>query len=296
MLMRLLGIILTVFTIVALGFVYARRAKPDMAQVNRLSMMILAPALVFSALASRSFDVAENRGVMLGALGVVLGSGLLAWPVARAMKVDYRTFVPPMMFNNCGNMGLPLAVLAFVDAGFTAMVALFAISNLLQFTLGTWLIDHNARFRSLLANPMVWSTFLGFAVALTHPPIPEWLMQAIRITGDGLIPLMLISLGVRLAAVRWSDWRLGVIGGIVCPVTGIVTALLLSPLLGLDARQQGLLVLFGCLPPAVLNFMVAEQFRQEPAKVASIVLIGNMLAVAFVPIGVAIALHRAGAA
>jgi len=36
--------------------------------------------------------------------------------------------------------------------------------------------------------------------------------------------------------------------------------------------------------------MVAEQFRQEPGKVASIVLIGNMLSVVFVPLGLALAL------
>jgi predicted permease len=67
-------------------------------------------------------------------------------------------------------------------------------------------------------------------------------------------------------------------------------AALLAPLLGLTHAQQGLLILFGCLPPAVLNFMVAEQYRQEPAKVASIVLIGNVLSVVFVPIGLVIAL------
>jgi len=62
-------------------------------------------------------------------------------------------------------------------------------------------------------------------------------------------------------------------------------------LLGLDKAQQGLLILFGCLPPAVLNFMVAEQYRQEPGKVASIVLIGNVLSVLFVPLGLALALQ-----
>ena len=35
----------------------------------------------------------------------------------------------------------------------------------------------------------------------------------------------------------------------------------------------------------------AEQFRQEPAKVASIVLIGNVLSAVFIPLGLAIALH-----
>ena len=288
---RILGIILPVFLVVLVGYLYARRVKPDMTIVNRISMTILAPALIFSALASKEFNVGENLPLMLASVGVVLGSGLLAWPFAKLLHVDQRTFVPPMMFNNCGNMGLPLAVLAFGQAGFSAMVALFTISNLLHFTLGTWMIDHHARFGNLLRNPMVLATLLGFGFALVHPPLPEWTSVGIKMVGDALIPMVLLSLGVRLYEVRWGDWRLGVVGGLLCPLTGIAMAALLSPLLGLDHLQQGLLILFGCLPPAVLNFMVAEQFKQEPGKVASIVLIGNVLSVVFIPIGLTLALH-----
>jgi hypothetical protein len=110
-------------------------------------------------------------------------------------------------------------------------------------------------------------------------------------TGDAMIPLMLISLGVRMASVTWGGWNTGIIGALVCPLTGIGMAALLAPVLGLTTMQQGLLVLFGCLPPAVLNFMVAEQYNQEPAKVASIVLIGNAASVVFVPLGLALALR-----
>ena len=291
MIERVLGIFLPVLLVVTVGYFFARRVKPDMAMVNRISMTILAPALIFSALASKDFDVGAYGMLMLGSVGVVLGSGLLAWPFARLLHADVRTFVPPMMFNNCGNMGLPLAVLAYGASGFSAMVALFTISNLLHFTLGQWIVDHHARFRSLLTNPMVWSTFAGFLFALTHPPLPEWASVAIRMVGDALVPMMLLSLGVRLYEVRWDDWHLGVIGGLVCPLTGIAMAALLAPLLGLDREQTGLLLIFGSLPPAVLNFMVAEQFRQEPAKVASIVLIGNVLSIVFVPLGLVLALH-----
>jgi predicted permease len=291
MIERVLGIILPVFLVIALGFVWARRAKPDMTWVNRLNVNVLAPALIFSALSSRDFDLTANALLIAGAIGVVVGSGLLAWPFARLLHEDARTFVPPMMFNNCGNMGLPLAALAFGAPGLSAMVALFTASNLLQFTLGVWIVDHNARFGSLLRNPMVLATFAGFAFALLRPPLPDFISLAIRMTGDAMIPLMLISLGVRLADVAWTSWRVGLIGAVVCPLTGIAMAALLAPVLGLDGMQQGLLLLFGALPPAVLNFMIAEQFRQEPAKVASIVLIGNVLAVAFVPIGLALALR-----
>jgi predicted permease len=288
---RIVGIILPVFSIIALGWLYARRAKPDLAWVNRINIAVLAPALIFSALASKDFDITANVPLIAGSIGVVLGSGLLALPFARLLHQDYRTWVPPMMFNNCGNMGLPLAYLSFGQAGLSAMVTLFTISNLVHFTLGVHIVNRHAAFWPVFRNPMVVATFLGFAFALSHPPVPEWLMLAIKLVGDASIPLMLISLGVRLADARWDEWHLGVVGGLVCPLTGLALAGLLVPLLGLDPAQQGLLILFGCLPPAVLNFMVAEQYGQEPGKVASIVLVGNIMAVLFVPLGLALALR-----
>ena len=116
--------------------------------------------------------------------------------------------------------------------------------------------------------------------------------ETFKLVGDALIPMMLLSLGVRLYEATLGDWHIGVVGGIVCPLTGIAMAALLARVLGLDPTQQGLLILFGSLPPAVLNFMVAEQFGQEPGKVASIVLIGNLLAVLFVPLGLTLALRH----
>jgi malate permease and related proteins len=291
MIERLLGIILPVFLVIGLGYAYARRSRPDMTWVNRINMNVLAPALIFSALASKDFDLVANHGLILGAIGVVAGSGLLAWPFARLLHEDARTFVPPMMFNNCGNMGLPLAALAFGQPGLSSMVALFTISNLLHFTLGVRIIDRHAAFWPVFRNPMVVATFVGFAFAIVHPPMPDWLTRAIKMTGDAMIPLMLISLGVRMATVSWGGWNLGIIGALVCPLTGIAMAALLAPVLGLSFEQQGLLILFGCLPPAVLNFMVAEQYNQEPTKVASIVLVGNLASLVFVPLGLSIALH-----
>ena len=175
MLERLLGIIVPVFLIIALGWAFARRARPDMTWVNRLNINVLAPALIFTALSGKDFDLAANRLLMLGSVGVVLGSGLLAWPLARLLREDRRTLVPTVMFNNCGNMGLPLAVLAYGQAGFSAMVALFTISNLLQFTLGVWIIDRRAPFGRLLRHPMVIATAAGFAFAVIHPPLPDTL-------------------------------------------------------------------------------------------------------------------------
>jgi hypothetical protein len=48
-----------------------------------------------------------------------------------------------------------------------------------------------------------------------------------------------------------------------------------------------MLVLFGALPPAVLNYIFAERYRQEPERVASIVLIGNSASLAIIPLTLA---------
>jgi len=291
MLARVAGIFLPVFSVIALGWLYALRAKPDLAWVNRINVTVLAPALIFSALASKDFDIGANAPLIAGVVGVVAGSGLVAWPLARLLREDPRTWVPPMMFNNCGNMGLPLAYLSYGAPGLSAMVMMFTTSNLLHFTLGIRILDRRAAFWPALANPMVVATFLGFAFAVAHPPMPDWLTLAIKMVGDASIPLMLISLGVRLAGARSDALRTGMAGSIVRPVSGIVAAAAVAPFLGLDPVQHGLLLLFGCLPPAVLNFMLAEQYNQEPGKVASIVLVGNMMSVIFVPLGLALALR-----
>src|SRR5512137_890529 len=104
MLERILGIIVPVFAVVALGYFWGRRVRPDMAMVNRISMNVLAPALIFSALSSKGFDVRADAMLIVGSVGIVIGSGLLAWTFTRLMRHDPRKFVPPMMFNNCGNM------------------------------------------------------------------------------------------------------------------------------------------------------------------------------------------------
>jgi predicted permease len=52
--------------------------------------------------------------------------------------------------------------------------------------------------------------------------------------------------------------------------------------------SKGQLILFGSLPPAVMQFLLAERYRQEPEKVAAMILLGNALAVLFVPLALAL--------
>jgi hypothetical protein len=297
---RILGIILPVFIIIALGYGYARlrgdRVKSDMQAVNRVSMDVLCPLLVFTALAAKEFDIAHNGTLILAGILISLGSGLVAWPVAKMLGYDVRSFVPPMMYNNCGNMGLPLASLAFGTAGLSAAVAMFMACNLIYFSVGIKIIEsgrsQHTPFWKFLVSPMMISMAIGMVFAVFHIVIPTPLMQAMKMLGDSCIPIMLFALGVRMLDVNFRSWHIGLMGAIVCPVGGLLVAWLLDGVLHLAPDQRGQMYLFASLPPAVFCFMIAEQYKQEPDKVASIVLLGNLAALGFVPLGLWLGLGR----
>src|SRR5258706_3529763 len=181
---RILAIVFPVFAIVLGGWLYGRSHRPDMASANQLNLNIFLPALVFAALADKSFDLTANQAVAWGATVMVMGSGLLGWPAARWLGVAPKTFGPSMMFNNCGNLGLPLSVLAFGDRGLGPAVVMFVVSNLIQFSFGVWLLDHRAKWWTLWRTPVVGASLAGLVVSLTGFSVWPPLKLAIKMLGD----------------------------------------------------------------------------------------------------------------
>ena len=290
MLIRIVEILFPLFAITALGYLVGRRMKPDLSQANKLNMDVFVPALVFAALANKAFDISAFLPLVVAVSLIVLGSGLVAWALARALGMQPKTLVPPIMFNNCGNLGLPLAVLTFGETALAPMVVMFMVSNLVHFSFGAWLLDHRVRLLTVWKVPSVLATFLGLSVSLSQFEVWPPLLIAIRMLGEISIPLMLFGLGVRLADSRISAVGIGVFGALARPLIGLALAWAVLQLVELPAREQALLLVFGALPPAVLNFMFAERYQQEPGKVASMVLIGNLAAVVFLPLALALVL------
>ncbi|HAF54113.1 MAG TPA: transporter [Thauera sp.] len=291
MLIRIVSILFPLFAITALGYFVGRRMKPDLSHANKLNMDVFVPALVFGALVSKDFRIGEYLPLLFATVVIIIGSGLAGWAVARAAGIATKTLVPPMMFNNCGNLGLPLAVLAFGESALAPAVVMFVVSNVIHFSYGAWLLDHHTRLTTVWRSPSILATMAGLAVGFLGIEVWPPLLMSIKMVGDISIPLMLFALGVRLADSRISAVGFGVFGAVLRPVVGMALAWALLQTLDLPPREQALLLIFGALPPAVLNYMFAERYDQEPDKVASMVLIGNLAAVVFLPIALALVLE-----
>jgi hypothetical protein len=290
MLLRIVGIVFPIFIIVMVGFAYGRKHRPDMLVANSLNISVFLPALFFSALAGKSFNLADNLPIALGCAVVVLGSGVLTWVVARLLGMDPKTLVPPSMFNNVGNMGLPLLLLTFGEQTLGAAVVLMLVVTVLQFTVGIWLLSGRFNASMLWREPLLAAAGGGIFVSLSGLTVWQPLMVAIKLLGDISIGLMIFSLGVRLSSAHLGAWRIGVVGACVTPITGMLVAWGFGLMAGLSLLEQDMLFVFGALPPAVSSFIFAERYQQEPDKVASIVILGNALALFFIPLALALRL------
>ena len=253
-------------------------------------MTIFLPALIFSVLAGKTFNLSDNLGIATGCVLVVIGSGFLAWPLARLFGYEAKTLVPPVMFNNVGNMGLPLLLLTFGDQALGAAVVLMLVVTMMQFSLAPWLLGGNLQLSVLWREPLIVAAILGVIVSLCALPVWTPIMTASKILGDISLGLMIFSLGVRLSTANLSAWGIGLAGAIATPVTGMLIAFGFGSLTGLNRLDQDILFVFGALPPAVSCFIFAEQYNQEPEKVASIVMIGNASALLFIPLALALRL------
>lgn len=285
MLLTLLNIVLPVFAIAALGFLFGRRHRrsADMSFINYANVMVFCPALVFSALLTNPVDLAQAWPlVAAGVLIIVIPGVLLA--ALRFRSLPGPAFLVPGMFRNTGNVGIPLMMLAYGEGLLGDIIVLFVLSNLLHFSLGLFLLSRGESRWLWLRNPNIWAAVLGVLLAPHREWVPGFVTTTVDLAGQIAIPLMLFALGVRLSRDRIEQLGLALrINGLYL-LAGLVTLPLVLWLLPLTPEWARLVALSVMLPPAVLNYLLCEQYRVAPKTVASVVLLGNVLSVATIPL------------
>lgn len=286
---RILRSVIPVLIVVIIGCMYGRWRKPDMSVVNKLCMELLVPILIFSVLAGKNVQLEEYVTLAFGVACIISGCGLITWLLCLLFKIESKTFVPPMMFTNTGNLAFPLVLLAFGQQAMPAIVVVFIVSQFLHFSLGFYILDREAKIINPISAPTVLATMVGITVALTPVEVSETILVPLDFLANTGVTLVLFTLGIRMNSVSTRDLKIAVLGAIWCPMVSLMIAFLLKPLLDLNPVQWSVFLLFAALPPAVLCFMLAEQYKQEPTRVASIVLIGNIAAIIWIPLALALA-------
>lgn len=281
---QIFAVIAPIFICAFVGYVWALRKLPyDAEFVSRLVMIVGAPCLIISSLSkvnvSSEHLLALGVATVLGLLSNVALSTILLRLIHRPVKV----YLPPMLFPNCGNMGLPVCLFAFGETGLGMSLVIFMVTALIHFSLGVAWLSGGHVLKSLLRTPVVYAAALSFTMIVTQQRLPLWLDNTVGLLGDMSIPLMLVSLGVSLRnlhikgllrSVLFSAWRLGV---------GFTLGLLVCWLFDFKGTMAGVVLIQFSMPAAVFNYLLAQRYQYQPEEVAGIVVVSTCLSFLSLP-------------
>jgi hypothetical protein len=276
--------VIPVFFLIALGFTFARWKKISLASVTEIIVYLGTLSLVFTSLAGKPLYAGELVILLSGILLIYAGVGLLIWLYFLVFRFHSRGFALPALFMNAGNMGLPLALFAFGQAGMQRATLLFVICTFLQFSLGIFILQGRGNWQEVFRLPLIYASIAGLGANLFQLSIPALLFQPLAMLGQAIIPLMLVSLGYRLYNVASLQWGHALGGALVRTVGGFAAANVAVMLIGAEGVNRQVLLLYGCLPAAVVNFVLTEKYRQDPELAASIVVLSTFLSIFTIPV------------
>jgi hypothetical protein len=276
--------VIPVFMLIAAGFIFAHWKKINLASVTEIIVYLGTPSLVFSSLASKPLFAGDIFVLFSGIVMIFAGVGLLIRVYFAIFSFKSRGFALPALFMNAGNMGIPLAFFAFGQAGMQRATLMFVMITFLQYSLGIYILNGRGNWRESFRLPLIYAAVAGLLVNLAQVKIPEILLQPVAMLGQATIPIMLISLGYRLHEVDTLQWGHALGGAMVRVFGGFAAANIAVLAIGATGINRQVLLLYGALPAAVINFVLTEKYRQDPALAASIVVISTLLSVLTIPI------------
>lgn len=263
---------------ILLGYYIAKAGKPfDGKTVSFLVGTIGTPVLIFYSLIHSTVTpdaLASISAATLLAVGCFLLIGFL---VLKFFRLPVRVFLPSLSFPNAGNLGLPLSLYAFGDAGLNYAIAIFALVAISNHTIGHTISAGRGHFREVFSNPVIPAVVIGILVGYYDLALPVWLDNTFELLSGLTIPLMLLMLGTSLARIpvttlTRSSWlsllRIGM---------GVTVGLTISSLFGFTGAERGAFVLQCSMPVAVYNYVYAQMYHSNPEEVASLVVVSTVM-------------------
>ena len=270
------------------GFILGRTLHPDVKTATRLAFYIFSPCLVFVSLKNVGIPGAEFGrialftvlvSILIGAVSFLLGLSL------RAGRKLIASLVVASMFVNSGNYGLAATKFSFGDAALARALACFVFGTVLVYTVGVLIasmgklsIPH--AFRKLLFVPAFYGLIAAWAVRQTAWHIPLFLDRSVTMLADASIPLMLVILGLQVAAAQsWPRDRALLIGvaAFLQLIGTPLVALLVARLLGLAGVARQAAVLQASMPAAVATTVLAVEYDLDATLVSGVVVLTTIL-------------------
>lgn len=265
-----------------------RRALTD------LVLYILLPAMVLDVIWRAPFDTSSLKIALTAIARLGLGFSLM-WLCLRWLRLtrpQQGALLLAATFPNCTYLGLPVVtelmgawtqsvVLKFDLFACTPTVLTLGVVLAQRFGSGTYKVSLREILRELTRVPPLWALVIASSLNLAHIPQPEMLHHALAALAGGVVPLMLIALGMSL---RWDAFRVQLIPKLF-PVWMIVLAIapfaakLAGQALGLPAEILTVTTLLAAMPTMIFGIILCERYHLDVALYAAAVFTTTVLSV-----------------
>lgn len=294
--MALLSVILPIVLLIAAGYLLARLIPIEVQSLSRVTMYLLTPSLVFTALVRTDVSVAAAKlvGLVVVQFALLLVIAVLAGRLLRLASVQRSGLSVATVLYNAGNYGIPVSLFAFGEEGVRLATLVFVVSAALMHSVGVFLASagKNRPLHALLdifRLPLIYSAVAGVVFAYQGWVVPVALWRPLELMAQGAIPVLLITLGVQLSQARSAvvTAPLSVTIALRLVISPLLT-IALAPWFGITGLPRDVAVLSTAMPTAINAFLIAVQFDAAPDFVASAVLLTTVASFVSIPIFLAL--------
>jgi predicted permease len=282
--------LLPVFMVIALGYGLYRSGamgEPVWVAVEHLVYYLLFPALIVRTVATADFSDISVLGLLLGFLLALAVSTLLLVAgkpiITRAFGLDDASYTS--LFQACtrwhGFMALAMVTaiygpdgVAIVAVALAGLVPALNVVNVM--VLMRWGERGDAvrpaMLGQLVRNPFIISCAVGALLNATGLGLPQPLLSAVELLGDGALGASLLSIGAGLRPVHTG----GETGAIVF---SMVFRLILTPMLffaaltlfGVTGEARAVGVICGSVPTAASAYVLARKMGGNAPLMANMI-------------------------
>lgn len=286
--------------LIGLWWQWARPGGWEAAQargaLTTLVYYVLLPALVLGVLWRAPLGVDSLRIAGVAALGVLASMGLMAG-LARFMRLSRGqrgALLLAAAFPNATYLGLPVLESLYGDFGRAVAVQydLFACTPLLL-SLGIAIAVYYGRphgdqplWVGILKVPALWAALLAAALNLSGVPLLDMLGSILDRLGAGVVPLMLIALGMGLRLDALQPAALARVSPVLVIQLALAPALVWGAglMLGLAPPLLTAVVLEAGMPVMVLGLVLCDRYGLDTGLYAAAATLSTLLCLFTLPL------------
>ena len=293
--LKLFEVLFPVFFVVGIGYYLGKtNSKIDTTFITSFAANIGTPAMVIYAITSTGINFEIFRDYFwyyLLAIGLFALVGIFTLYLLKTKDIVRE--LPPLIFPNTGNMGLPICMFAYGSKGLGVSASISSLIILCHFTLGVFLADRKFNLNVIIKNPPFYAIifsaimlFYGIKMPVFVVNTTEWLMYV-------TIFLILMSLGIALTRLKVFSLSNALISSFTRMIIGPAIGFLLIFIFDLKGFAAGVLLIQCSMPSAVLNYLVGSIYSPKKIvdSIASTIVVSTLISFVTIPIVVYIALR-----